>query len=246
MTARRNVFLALSVLALLSGCKTTDKGIFKPFDTLNGNKAAAGTRQATAAAEAVAMGRTDDALAKYARLYKLDKSDRNARLNYAQLLRRTGEPAKALEVLTPAPSDPLLLNERAATQIALGRFDEAEKTLDDVLNKKGWEDAQPDALNLKGVVLDARGMHDLAEKNFRAALDSWRGDAVPVMNNLALCLAAQGSFDEALTMLRRALLAAPHRSEIAGNIGLIEKLRENVVPKAPVSIAPQKKIQQKK
>ena len=62
------------------------------------------------------------------------------------------------------------------------------------------------------------------------------------MNNLGLCLAAQGMFDESLTMLRQALIKAPHKQEIARNIVMVDNLRKALVPTAPVSVkTPEKK-----
>ena len=56
------------------------------------------------------------------------------------------------------------------------------------------------------------------------------------MNNLAVCLASQGMFDESLTTLRQALVMAPRKQEIANNIQMVSELRLAVLPSAPVSI----------
>jgi Tfp pilus assembly protein PilF len=76
---------------------------------------------------------------------------------------------------------------------------------------------------------------------FRQALDGWKGDPTSVMNNLGLCVASEGKFDEALDQLRRALVIAPQKEEIARNIVLVEGLRDKVVPKAPKKRAGKKK-----
>jgi Flp pilus assembly protein TadD len=57
----------------------------------------------------------------------------------------------------------------------------------------------------------------------------WKGDPVPVMNNLALNLAAQGETDKALEMLYAAKKKDPDRIEIERNIRIIRTLNEPAV-----------------
>ena len=75
--------------------------------------------------------------------------------------------------------------------------------LNQVLEDKKTARFHADAYNLLGLVLDAKNQHKEAEQNYRQALDGWKGDPTSVMNNLGLCLAAQGQFDESLMMLRQ-------------------------------------------
>ncbi len=234
---------ALAVLALGACADQSDRtSVARAVDNLQGSKQAVESRLTTAAAEAIAAGRTQEALAHYERLYRFDKKDPVNALNYAQLLRRTGRGDEALEVLAPfarqkpgkSTADkvsPLLLNEYTAALIQKGELGDAQKYIDRVLADEDYANSHADAMNLLGVALDAQGRHQEAETMFRMALEGWHGNPTTVMNNLALCLANQAKFDEALTTLRQALVMAPDKQEIARNIQLISELRDNVVQK---------------
>lgn len=245
-------FLGLVALVALTACSTT-KSVMEPVDSMRGMKAATQQRLSAAAVDAIAAGKTEEALALHAKLRKQHPRDRAIALAYAQLLRKTGKPAEAVKVLTPFASfksrnndyntvniytsDAVVLNELAAAHIATGNFGDAEKLLLHVLNDKTAAPLHADADSLMGIVLDARGDHKAAEQAFNRALAGWKGDPTPVMNNLALCLAAQGKFDDALDTLRRALVVSPNdKQEIARNIALISDLRGAVVAK-PVAVA---------
>ena len=236
----------LSVLSL-SACGVTGIPVVgKSVNSLAGQYDETEARLSTAAASAIAEGKTDEALVQYEKLYKKNRSNLEVAVNYAQLLRKTGKTENALAVLRPfmtqedgkprAKINPLVLNEFAAANISLGRFDPAEKTLNDVLEDSSAKDFHNDAYNLMGVALDAKGEHKEAEDMFRQALDGWKGDSTSVMNNLALSLANQGRFDESLTILREALIKAPDKQEIARNIRLVGGLRDSIVPKAPTNL----------
>lgn len=241
-------FIALSAAALLlcACAASNDAHVGDPVDNLQGQRATTERRLATAAADAMAAGKTQEALVSYEKLYQRDGRNPDIAVNYAQLLRRSGKPAEAARILAPfaegkrkdsarAPL-PMLKNEYAAALIETGKFDKAQEMLRSVLEDPAQNEFHPDAGNLTGIALDAQGHHKEAEKMFRRALDGWKGDPTSVMNNLSLNLASQGMFDEALTTLRRAQLMAPHKTEIARNIQIVSDLRDAVVPKAPVSL----------
>ncbi len=272
MINMRHCMTALSLVLLLgaaTSCKPSDTPLAgQALDSLAGYHDESEARLSTAAATAVAEGRTSEALTLYARLYD-NVSDgffvgspptedkRNILLNYAQLLRKTGNPERALEILALAVEDshrdhapkadanPILLNEYAAANIELGKLDVAEKTLPLVLDNANSRAFHADAANLMGITLDAEGKHKEAEQMLRLALSSWRGDQTSVMNNLAVCLASQGRFDESLLILNRALVQAPAKQEIARNIDIVQDLRDALTSKpaapAPVAITPEKK-----
>jgi Flp pilus assembly protein TadD len=242
--------IGLVALAALTACSAS-KALREPVDSIRGMKAATQQRLSTAAVDAIAAGKTEEAVALHAKLHKEHPHDRAIALAYAQLLRKTGKPAEAVKVLTPFASfhsinndsspvtvytsDAVVLNELAAAHIASGDFGAAEKLLIRVLDDKGSAPLHADADSLMGIVLDARGDHRAAEQAFNRALEGWQGDPTPVMNNLALCLAAQGKFDAALDILRRALVISPNdKQEIARNIALISDLRGAVVAKPMV------------
>ena len=250
--------LLFSMLLIISGCKTTETPIVgKALDSLTGNHDAAKDRLSTAAANAIAEGKTNEALIIYERLYTKthtgfflsdDVTNRDIAINYAQLLRRTGKVQRALDILAPFMKnhgsrswqnykpDPIVLNEYAAGNIEIGKFKRAEKLLRQVLKDEDAVTSYADAYNLLGIILDANGQHKEAEQSFKQALNNWKGDKTSVMNNLGLCLASQGMFDESLMTLRQALVIAPQKQEIASNIQMVTGLRKSVVPTAPVSL----------
>jgi len=251
--------LSLTVFLALTGCKTTEPPLVgSAVDSLMGKRAATEERLSTAAANAIIAGKTAEALALYEKLYAHDNTGfsspdvdhQDVALNYAQLLRKTGKAQRAITILTPFVEiqrgetrrtdkkrgemkdkiDPIILNEYAASSIELGNFAKAETLLTRVLEDKNASKFHADAYNLLGIALDAQGQHREAEQSFRQSLDGWKGDATSVMNNLAVCLASQGMFDESLTTLRQALVMAPDKQEIAHNIQMVSDLRQSLIP----------------
>lgn len=241
----RAALLMTALLTVTACTKPTDN----PIDSLMGKRAETRARLTAAADDAVASGKTVEALALYERLYETRPGRKDIALTYAQLLRKTGNPDKALRVLSrfSGSGDPQIRNELAAAHIAVGNFTTAEALLSGVLADPAARAYEADAASLMGIVLDARGNHAEAERMFRRALDGWRGDPTPVMNNLGLSLAAQGRFDEALDVLRKALVISKNdKQEIARNIALISDLRATVVVKAPVQIVKKATVVKKK
>ncbi|MDE1153535.1 MAG: tetratricopeptide repeat protein [Micavibrio sp.] len=241
--------MLVSALAL-SGChaKPIDTPYFgKAADSLRGQQNAREMRQDVSADAALFSGNINEALRLSEISYKANKKDAPTVLRYATLLRKTGNPAKGLAVLhgfaTNKAGDPLtnadatFLNEAAADNIALGDFSKAEIFATAALKAQPTKAEETDAYNLMGVALDARGAHKDAEQMFRMALDGWQGNPTSVMNNLGLSLASQGKYDESLSTLRKALVIAPDKTEIARNIDLISKQRDAVIAKAPVTVA---------
>lgn len=250
--------LATALLAL-TACQASNMPLAgKAIDDLNGKTLAAQSRLSTAAADAIAQGKTVEALNLYERLYNESTSGINifnpsseksaaTALNYAQLLRKTGKAERALAVLAPYAEHragktnfraaPAVMNEYAAINIELGQFARAEQVLNHVLEDASAKSQHADAYNLLGVAFDAQGRHKEAEQTFRQALSLWEGDKTSVLNNLAVCLASQGLFDESLLALRQALILAPNKSEVAHNIQLISALRKSVLPKPVATIS---------
>ena len=82
-----------------------------------------------------------------------------------------------------------------------------------------------------------------SETAFRRSLDLWTGeDKVPVMNNLALNLAAQGATDQALTILYQAQKLQPDKKEIERNIRIIRTLSESPTLTFPKKPFPESKL----
>lgn len=239
--------LVLSALLALPGC-VKQPSLNKTPDSMMGMKQESDQRLRNAAADAVASENMAEALRLYRELYKQDESDQRVALRYAQLLRKAGKTSAALAVLTPftldkggrpkTGADPELLSELAASYIAAGDFNKGEAALNAVLENGKAKTLHIEAYNLMGVVLDAKGQHREAEQMFNQALDGWKGNPASVMNNLALSLANQGMFDQSLSTLRKALVISPDKQEVARNIQIVQDLRDNIVPGAPLKVAP--------
>lgn len=186
------------------------------------------------------QSKTDAALAKMAdqtaalplleRVYRKDPKNPENALKYAAGLRRAGLPVKAIAVLDPflKANDkkmiPMILPEMASAQLEATRYVQAETTARLALEK------DPSAFRMYqtlGIALDAQGKYPEAEKAFRTALEKWKGDPVPIMNNLALNLTNQERLDEALEIMKRAKEAAPDRLDVERNLRIIRTLNES-------------------
>lgn len=216
--------------------------------TITGYDKTTNQRISTAAKQAVADGNANEALVFYERLYLKDSSNLEHGLNYAQVLRKTANPQRAVMVLAPfiekmetetkkskkkakKNHDPLMVLEYASAILETGKFERAETYFAQLLTDPEATHIYPQVRNLIGVSLDARGYHKKAEAYYRDAMSTWEGQPISVMNNLALNLAHQGYFDEALNLLRQARVIAPGRQMIATNIDLITSLQSAVVAK---------------
>ncbi len=246
-TASKKIhILALACLLALPACKT-DGSIEAPLNSLRGMKDEAEAHDIRAAEDALASGNSKEALELYRVAHEAKPKNNNITLRYAQLLRRNGNPKAAATILSRHTVDmmgnpkngapPAMLVELAAADIALGDFNGGERALDAVLDNPKASAFQVEALNMKGVVLDAKGQHKEAEDMFHQALAGWKGNPASVMNNLALSLASQGLFDQSLMTLRKALVIAPDKQEVARNIQIVSDLRDNIVPAAPTGPA---------
>lgn len=192
-----------------------------------------------------------------ASMYKRNPKDEFVAARYAKALRESGDLKKSESVLSPflkakSPST-LTFTEMGALELETGDFKSAETWARKAIkadneNYRGW--------HILGIALDAQQEHPEAETAFRKAMTLWQGDKVPVMNNLALNLAAQGYTDKALDLLYKAKEEDPGRVEIERNIRIIRTLNEPsaysvnargdearkvVAPKATAPAAPVKK-----
>jgi Flp pilus assembly protein TadD len=237
--------IALACLLTLGACKT-DGSLEDPANSLLGMKDETEAHEIKAAEDALASGNTKDALELFRVVHEKKPKNAKITLRYAQLLRRNGNPKAAAAILSRHTVDmmgnpktgasPAMLVELAAADIALGDFNGGEKALNAVLEDQKASALHTEAYNMMGVVLDAKGQHKDAEDMYHQALAGWKGNPASVMNNLALSLANQGLFDQSLTTLRKALVIAPDKQEVARNIQIVSDLRDNIVPAAPKGV----------
>jgi len=195
-------------------------------------------QQALESRQEITSSNAGEAVQLYERLYARNSGDVGITVKYAEALRKAGMPQQALTVLSPLAesrmkANPAVLVEYAASNIAVGRFMHAQHALDkfhEMDKKKAADkaDLQPQAFNLNGLVLSASGHHEEAEVKYRAALASWLGNPSVVMNNLALSLAQQGKFDEALDFLEQAKRQSSAEQQVMQdqNLALVKKLQK--------------------
>lgn len=208
----------LASTLLLSSCAGSPNVPRKPVTT---------TLSSTGAKKSELYGDRKESLGVTAALYKRNPKDEFAAARYAKALRESGDLKKAETVLTPfvkgkSPAT-LTYTEMGALELETGDFKSAENYARKAIkvdngNYRGW--------HILGISLDAQQKHPEAEVAFRKALSLWDGDSIPVMNNLALNLAAQGYTDKALDLLYKAKAEDPGRVEIERNIRIIRTLNE--------------------
>ncbi len=173
-------------------------------------------------------GERRDKLGSIEAQYNRNPKDKLLAARYGKALREAGQYKSAKSILMPLSNDSdvatMANTELSAVYLSEANFDKAETyarkgVKADEKNYRAWR-------NL-GNALDAQEKYKEGEEAFRKALELWGGeDKVPVMNNLALNLAAQGYTDQALNMLYDAQRMDPKRIEIERNIRIIRTLNE--------------------
>lgn len=215
--------LSVATLAL-SACGTT-----RDADNMTDKSGAArmDTILERAARDAKASGNKVETLSLMEKIYDRNPKDPVVATNFAQELREDEQLNRARQVLLPftegkdAYTDAVI--ELAMTQLSLGQYEEAEATARRAVSKDPNSGRAYLAL---GTALDAQNEHEAAETALRSGIDKWKGDPAPIMNNLALNLAAQNKLDQAYDMLVKAKKISPNRVEIERNLRIIGTLRE--------------------
>ena len=218
-SGRHLVLILLSATAALSLSACSSGNSNTPATSISG--------KSQPADPALIYGEKRESFDTVERLYNKNSEDDLIASRYAKVLRESGDIKKAKTVLdkvTRNKSAPTLAyTELAALNLETGNFDGAEAASRKAIkidqgNYRAW--------HILGISLDAQQKHPEAQTAFEKALSIWKGDAVPVMNNLALNLAAQGYTDRALEMLYAAKKKDPNRIEIERNIRIIRTLNE--------------------
>jgi Flp pilus assembly protein TadD len=176
----------------------------------------------------ILYGETRDNLNTIEAQYQNKKDNKMIAARYGKALREAGKMKEAKEVLLPLSDDKavgtLVSSELSTIYFAEGNFSKAESFARKSIKK---DNANYRAWRNLGNALDAQEKYVEGETAFKKSLDLWTGkDKVPVMNNLALNLAAQGYTDRALTLLYEAQKMSPDRIEIERNIRIIRTLSE--------------------
>lgn len=224
MQSFKTIILCTSALALLGACGTTS--------SVNTSKSGSMNKVDAALERVAAQASQQDSLPFWETIYRRNSNDPEAAISYARALRLAGQLEKAGVILAPfarqenGPSN--VKTEYAAIHLTAGKYIEAEEfgLKATKQNKKDYE-----AFHYLAIAQDALGLHKRAEGNFRKALKSWKGDPVPVLNNLALNLASQKRAAEAEKMIMQASALAPHRTDVERNKRIIQALPQGEPPK---------------
>ncbi len=231
----RSFFLCLCLGALfLSACSSTGDMSAQRPETSADTSVKIDHAIEKALSKAEKEGNKQDSLALLENIYRRNDTNPEVAVRYARALREDEQMNRARLILTPhsGKNDPYqpALTEMAMIHLGLGQYKEAEKHARNavLLNEKDGR-----AYLALGTALDAQGLHNEAEDAFRKGLDMWKGDPAPILNNLALNLAAQGQTSEALNVLEKAREISPRRLEIERNYRIISTLNETAVPRAP-------------
>lgn len=226
------LMLCLSALAL-SACSTTGDApvAAKSGDSNTINIDQAGARidgafkQALAAAEKT--GNPAEVVKVMDPYFRRHSDNPVLAARYGRALREDNQLNAARSVLAPFTKGDKAhaetLTEMALTQLALGNYKDAELAARSAIE---LDDKAGRAHLALGTALDAQSNYVEAEKAFRTGLKVWRGDAAPILNNLALNLASQGQTAQALELLDRARQQYPNRVELERNYRIIATLND--------------------
>lgn len=226
---------SLTALSGLAACESTP-GSKKQELAIQGSQGADTVDRALAQAGAAnhRQQNQSESIFVLERAYKRNPDDMSTAVSYARALRQNDLAQRALIILKPHMVEPDkvsadALTEYAAITLALGQYQKAENSARQaVIKDPDWHRAY----HVLGIALDAQGFHKQAEVAFRRGLEKWKGDPVPVLNNLALSMAAQGYLEESLNILRKASDSAPNRKEIERNLRIISALHQNMQGRA--------------
>lgn len=236
-------FSLLVSVAALSACASSGTDTAKPVTTATPKSTVASTIDGAleqAIVDAESRGNKQESLSILDQIYKRNAGDAMVASRYARALREDEQLKRARQVLAPhiggKNPHPEALTEMAMVNLGLGQYPDAEISAQQAID---IDPAQAGRAYLAlGTAQDAQGNHKAAEESFRKGLNIWKGDPAPILNNLALNLAAQGNIDEALAVLERARKLSPGRMEIERNYRIISTLNEGGSAKKPAAIEP--------
>jgi len=199
--------LVAAVAAATAGCQTTQ------------STETTGSLPIAAAAPPSGDPRHD--VEVYGQQYRVNPSNGDVALRYAQALRATGQRAQAVAVLEKAsiaaPHDKAVLGAYGRALAEAGNYDQALEVLD-----RAHSPDQPDwhILSAQGAVLDQMGRHADAQRYYLTALKIMP-DESSVLSNLGLSYALSKNLREAESTLRRAAAHPPVDPRVRQNLALV-------------------------
>lgn len=157
--------------------------------------------------------------------YAKNPNDRNAGLNYANLLRMTGKNDQALAVMQQVvirhPRDTEVLAAYGKAQAAAGQLDAALETI-----SRAERPDLPDwrLKSAQGAILDQLGRSTEARMRYREALDLKPNDP-SVLSNLGMSYVLTRDLKSAETYLRQAVAQPGADSSVRQNLALVVGLQ---------------------
>ena len=236
MTYKFTTLSLLLSVVILSACAGGASKTAEPVSSMNPNlqTTAIDKVMEKALKQAEAAGNKQEALALLQQVHARNPKDPIVATRYGRALREDDQINAAIRTLKPFTKGENksieALTELAMTQLSLGDFKAAELSAVEAteMNSKNAR-----AYLALGTAQDAQGRHQDAEISFREGLKHWKGDASPIMNNLALNLASQGHLEESLSLLKKAQKISPNRLELERNRRIISTLLEASGPRPP-------------
>lgn len=223
----------LCSVVVLGGCTTTKS---KTAD----NDMRIAQALSSAADEAASGGMMQQSLSFQERIYKKDPKDPTAIVNYARALRKVGRVDDARLVVQSAAQArraPIeVLTEYAMVLVASGDFNAALGAAQSATEKS--KKSAP-AIHALALALAGLGQYEDAQLQFQQALRIWPEDQdkTPIINNLAMCLAAQGKIAEARSVMALASGEALDSAVYQNNRALLQSLDDRGVERAAISPA---------
>lgn len=245
-SSRLTLALTCAAALALGACAGTSKS--------SGNKdAIISNALASAASDAASSGQLQNSLLFVEKLYNKNPKDPDAITAYARALRRNNRLDDATLVIQAAARDKSapaeLKAEYATLLIAKGNYPEAEQIARAAVTRKG---GSPEAQHALALALTGLGKEAEAEEHFRTALLRWPdgADRTPIINNLAMNLAAQGKLKDAKEVMEMATGDALSSDTYRNNRALLSALKDEVpvtaLPANKAIAAPVTKVGQEK
>ena len=157
--------------------------------------------------------------------YARDPKDRNTGMNYASLLRMTGQAGQALAVMQQVainhPEDREVLAAYGKAQAAAGNLNEALDTV-----QRAQTPDHPDwrLLSAQGAILDQLGRSNEARDLYRKALRI-QPDEPSVLSNLGMSYVLTGDLQTAESYLRKAAARPDADGRVRQNLALVVGLQ---------------------
>ena len=163
----------------------------------------------------------DKATAYWAQRYQANSKDRDAALNYAAALQRTGHADQAVAILQAAtvnfPNDRDVLAGLGKAFAASGNLDQALATI-----QRAEDPSKPDwrLLSAQAAILDQMGSNDDARKLYVQAL-ALAPNEPSILSNYGMSYVLTGELPKAEKLLRQAIALPGADSRVRQNLALV-------------------------